>query len=70
MAHLLCYLLGMGNHLKSFKLPLMELQVKELQKADIKACCIHELMEGRYSIVYGTTEVARNNDKLIKASIH
>ena len=43
----------------------MELQVKELQKADVKACCLHDefnneerLMEGKYSIVYGLPEVA------------
>ena len=43
----------------------MELQVKELQKADVKACCLHDefnnekqLMEGKYSIVYGIPEVA------------
>ena len=35
--YLLCYLLDMGNPLESFKLTLMELQVKELQKADVKA---------------------------------
>ena len=36
----------------------MELQVKELQKADVKACCLHDesknekqLVEGKYSIV-------------------
>ena len=55
----------MGNPLKSFKLAMMELQVKELQKADVKACRLHDesnnekqLMEGKYSIVYGTPEVA------------
>ena len=43
----------------------MELQIKELQKTDVKACCLHDesdnekqLMEGKYSIVYGTPEVA------------
>ena len=62
--HLLCYLLGMGNPLKFFKLAIMELQVKELQKADVNACCLHDefnnekLMEGKCSIVYGTPEVA------------
>ena len=29
-------------HGKSFKLALMELQAKELQKADVKACCLHD----------------------------
>ena len=65
MTHLLCYLLGMGNPLKSFKMAIMELQVKELQKADVKACCLYDkfnnekqLMEGKYSTVYGTPEVA------------
>ena len=55
----------MRNPLKSFKLAMMELQVKELQKADVKTCCLHDeynnekqLMEGKYSIVYGTSEVA------------
>ena len=33
---LLCYRLGMGNPLQSFKLALMKLQVKELQTADVK----------------------------------
>ena len=48
----------MGNPLKSFKLAVMELQVKKLQKADVKACSLHDefnnekqLMEGKYSIV-------------------
>ena len=43
----------------------MELQVKELQKAHVKACWLHDefnnekqLIEGRYSIVYGTSLVA------------
>ena len=43
----------------------MKLQVKELQRADVKACCLHDefnnekqLMEGKYSIVYLTPEVA------------
>ena len=40
--HLLCYLLGMGNPLQSLTLAIMELQVKELQKADVKACCLHD----------------------------
>ena len=38
----------------------MELQVKEIQKADIKACCLNDefniekqIMEGKYSNVYG-----------------
>ena len=57
----LCYLLGMGNPLKSFKLAVMELQVKELQKADIKACCLNDESKNEkqleYSIVYGTPEV-------------
>ena len=55
----------MGNPLKSFKLAIMELQIKESQKADVKACCLHDefnnekqLMEGKYSIVHGTPEVA------------
>ena len=55
----------MGNPSQSFELALMELQVKELQKADVKACCLHDesknekqLMEGKYSIVNGTLEVA------------
>ena len=63
--HSVCYLLGMGNLLQSFKLALMELQVKELQKADVKACCLHDesknekqLMEGKYSVVCGAPEVA------------
>ena len=50
--------------LKSFKLAIMELQVKELQKADANACCLHDefnnekqLMEGKYSIVNGLPEV-------------
>ena len=30
----------MGKPLKSFKLAIIELQVKELQKADVKACCL------------------------------
>ena len=38
--HFLCYLLGMEKSLKSFELVIMELQVKELQKADSKACCL------------------------------
>ena len=61
--HLPCYLLGMENPLKSFKLDITELQVKELQKADVKASCFHkefnnekQLMEGQFSIVYGTLE--------------
>ena len=52
--------MGMGNPLQSFKLAIMELQVKELQKADVKVCCLHEesknekqLMESKYSIVFG-----------------
>ena len=42
----------------------MELQFKELQKADVKACCLHDefnekqLIEGKYSIVLGRPEVA------------
>ena len=32
----------MGNPLQSFKLALMELQVKELQKANLKSCCLHD----------------------------
>ena len=55
----------MGNPLRSFKLALMELQVKELQKVDVKACCLHDesknekqFMEGKYNNVYGTPEVA------------
>ena len=63
--HLLCYPLGMGNPLKSFKLAIMELQVKESQKVDVKACCLRDesnnekkLMESKYSIVHGTAEVA------------
>ena len=43
----------------------MELQVKELQKADVKACCLDDesnnekqLIEGKYSVVYGTPEAA------------
>ena len=55
----------MGNPLQSFKLALMELQVKELQKDHVKACCLHDesknekkLMESKYSIVYRTPEVA------------
>ena len=55
----------MGNPLKSFKLAIMELQAEELQKADVKACCIREefnnekqLMERKYSIVHETPEVA------------
>ena len=43
----------------------MELQVKEIQKADVKARCVHDvsknekqLMEGKYCIVHGTPEVA------------
>ena len=53
----------MRNPLKSFELAIMELQVKELQKADVREC-YHEsnnekqLVEGKYSIVYGTPEVA------------
>ena len=46
------------NPLKSFKLAIMELQVKELQNTDVKACCLHDesdnkkqLMEGKYSII-------------------
>ena len=63
--HWLCYLLGIGKPLKSFKLAIAELQVKELQKADVKASCLYEefnnekqLMEDKYSIAYGTPEVA------------
>ena len=59
--HLLCYPLGMGNPLNFFKQAIVELQVKELQKAVVKACCLHDksnnekqLMEGKYNIVYGT----------------
>ena len=59
----------------------MELQIKELQKTDVKACCLHDesdnekqLMEGKYSIVYGTPEVAWSwrykDDKLSQVSIH
>ena len=57
----------MGNLLQCFKLALMELQFKELQKADVKACCLHDeskngkqLMEGKYSIAYRIPEVARS----------
>ena len=55
----------MGNPLKSLKMAIMELQVKESQRADAKTCCLHnesnnekQLMEGKYSIVYGTLEAA------------
>ena len=59
----------------------MKLQVKELQKADVKAWCLHDesnnekrLIEGKYSIVHATPEVAwswrRKDDKLSQASIH
>ena len=37
------YLLGIGNPLKSFKLATVKLQVIELQKANVKACCLHDL---------------------------
>ena len=50
MTHLLCYLLGKGNPSKSFKLAIMELQVKELQKADVEADESNnekQLMEGK-----------------------
>ena len=43
----------------------MELQVKELQKADVKACCRHykfnnekQVIEDKYSVVCETPEVA------------
>ena len=43
----------------------MEPQVKELQTADVKACCLHDefnnekqLMEGKYSILFGLPEAA------------
>ena len=46
-------------------LAVMELQVKELQKANVKVCCLHDkfnnkkqLMQGKYSIVYETPEAA------------
>ena len=62
---MLCYLLGMGNPSQYFKPALTELQVKDLRKADVKACFLldvskHEkqLIEGKYNIVYGTPEVA------------
>ena len=62
--YLLCYLLGMGNPLQSFKLASMELQVKELQNANVKACYLHDesknekqLTEGKYNIAYVTPEV-------------
>ena len=55
---MLCCLLGIGKPRKSFRLAIMEHQVRELQEADVKACCLHEesnnekqLMEGKYSIV-------------------
>ena len=38
-------LMGMENPLKYFKLAIMELQVKELRKADVKACCLHDELE-------------------------
>ena len=48
---------GQGKPLKYFKLPIMDLQVKELQKADVKACCLldefnnkTQLVEGKYSM--------------------
>ena len=46
MTPFLCYQLGTGNPLQSFKLASVELQVKELQKADVKACCLHD--ESKY----------------------
>ena len=43
----------------------MELQVKELQKADVTACCRHyefnnkkQVIEDKYSILYETPEVS------------
>ena len=43
----------------------MELQVEELQKADVKACCLYEefnnekqIVEGKYNVVYGIPEAA------------
>ena len=51
----------MENPLKSVKLAIMELQVKELQEADVEACESNnekQLMEGKYSIVNGTPELA------------
>ena len=55
---------GHGKSFTIFQAGLMELQVKELQKADLKASCLHnesgnekQLMEGKYSIVYGKPEV-------------
>ena len=48
----------MRNASQSFKLASAELQVKELQKADNESNNEKQLMEGKYSIVYGTPEVA------------
>ena len=54
------------------------MQVKELQIADVKACCLHDefnnekqllIMEGKYSILYGLPD-ARKDDKLSQANIH
>ena len=42
----------------------MELQVFELQKADVNACCLldefnneRQLVDGKYNIVYGAAEI-------------
>ena len=59
----------------------MQLQVKELQKADAKACCLHDdfnnekqLVEGKDSIVNGLPEVPwswhHKDNKLSQTSIH
>ena len=53
---------AMANRIERqlFQASIMELQVKELQKADVRACCLHDefnrekkLIEGKYSIVHG-----------------
>ena len=67
MTHLLCYLLGIGNPLKSFNLALMELQVKELRKADVKACCLHDVSKNKNGSWKANTVLYMGHLKLHKA---
>ena len=54
-----------GTERQLFQPGIMELQDEELQKGDVKTWCLNDefnhdkqLMEGKYSIVHGTPDVA------------
>ena len=43
----------MGNPLQSFKLALMELQVEELERADVIACCLCDIPKNEKQLIEG-----------------